>query len=87
MSDYVRLRADPALVRVSIRPVGKRYMCTVQSRLGGGHKHVAESYDVERAVFDALQYAANRNTPGVDLGMGFVYDHPMKEPDNASKNH
>jgi len=62
--------------------MGTRFMCTVQNRLGG-HKHIAESNSARRAVFDALQYAANRNMSGIDLGMDRVYEHPVKVNENA----
>ena len=76
MMFLTRFRADPALVRVGIRPHKGLWYVTISSRpLGRGviermHK------SPKGALVLALRAAEAVGFPGIDLGMGSAYEHP-----------
>lgn len=87
MSFYylARFRADPSKVRVSIRRMPNGWWrATVEERdvgqnaielpFTGMHK-----LSPVRAVVRALLAADRAQLPGIDLGMGWAYEHPYGE--------
>lgn len=74
----VRLRADPAKLRVSIRREKLAGWVASVSRCSGGFLYAARSStDPVMAVVKALQVAAAKSPPGLDLDLSRTYPHPF----------
>lgn len=73
--DLVRLRANPRLVRVSVRRVGSHWRASVQS---GNYLTFTTREDASDAVEAALLEAAACRFPGVDLNCQWTYPHPQR---------
>lgn len=75
-----RFRADPARVRVAVRPVGRLTLVTITER-ASGRWVCATASGPRKALALALREAERRELPGIDLSMGWAYQHPMFRPD------
>ena len=77
MSRLTRFRADPRKVRVSIRQSDVGWVARVASR--DGARTISEWHKLSpvRAVVKALLAAERSGLPGIDLSMGWAYDHPQ----------
>ena len=76
-----RFRADPELVRVSIRREGDMWRAIVGERdeeAATVPRQWDLSPDPKGAINGALRQARNANMPGIDLDMQWTYDHPWK---------
>ena len=73
----VRFRADPALVRVSLRHEGGKWVATVRDR-SSYWKVSALRDDPRIAVLAALSDAAGHSMKGIDLCLEWAYEHPWK---------
>lgn len=62
VSKLARFRADPDKVRVSIRPIGRRWYALVGSRSDPAKAYGESSEDPYDALFSAL-YSAEGNVP------------------------
>lgn len=74
-----RFRANPGVVRVSIRQAGDRWIAFVAPRdVTAGLSFYYNSSDPKCAVLKALQLAQRKGMPGIDLDLQWAYDHPQK---------
>lgn len=76
--NLARFRADPEKVRVSIRRDGDVWIAAIESRVCGASAatYVGQHRFAYRAVVLALLAAERAELPGVDLSMGWTYEHP-----------
>lgn len=72
----VRLRADPAKVRCSIRREGDQWRVWVRE-LGAKVVLTATGKDPTAAMLSALEKAKNIGMDGIDLDLMWAYDHPQ----------
>ncbi len=70
-----RFRADPAKVRVGVRRTEQGWYVRVISR-SDGRQHSAVDTGPRKALVRALRAAEAAGLPGIDLGMGWAYEHP-----------
>lgn len=79
MRRLARFRADPKKVRVSIQREGDFFVSSVRSRDESApySSFHGKSKLARVAILRALRIAEG-NIPGVDLSMGWTYDHPWK---------
>lgn len=77
-----RFRANPARVRVGVRPMTDGWLATVATRKGAPHEVRRTAATPCEAVDAALDAADAAGMDGVDLGMGWVYPHPFKEDES-----
>lgn len=73
----VRLRANPAIVRVAIRRVRDRWRVKVSAQ---GIVFFATREQPEQALAAALAFAHAHNLPGLDLDCQWAYPHPQGRP-------
>ena len=71
----VRFRADPSKVRTALRPSLGFWFATVET-LNGDLRFTQIRTTPKAAMDAALELASNAGMIGVDLGMGWAYDHP-----------
>lgn len=71
-----RFRADPRKVRVAIRRDGAEWVATVSLRHGFG-SYSARATGPRKALVKALRKADRYGLDGVDLSMGWAYEHPQ----------
>jgi hypothetical protein len=77
MASVDRFQADPAKVRVSVRPHCRRWLATVMAREDPDVEYTGWQDTPEEAVAHALATAAHDGLDGIDLSMGRAYDHPF----------
>ncbi len=75
-----RFRADPRKIRVSIRRTGKNWLATITER-SSGKCVIYLAARPRQAVRMALRLAMNADLDGIDLGMGWAYEHPQHPED------
>ncbi len=85
MSEYVRLRANPEKVRVSLRRRGQGWIAYVEV-LADGRLTVAESFTAAMAVEQALAEADDNGFDGIDLGCDWAYRHPQNPRSATAKD-
>lgn len=73
----VRLRANPAIVRVAIRRVRDRWRAKVSAQ---GTVFFATRELPHQAIDAALAFAHANNLPGIDLDCQWTYPHPQGAP-------
>lgn len=73
-----RFRADPRKVRVSIRRDGAMWVAVVSDRVGSGPRFEAVASGPRKALVKALLLADADGLSGVDLSMGWAYEHPQR---------
>lgn len=73
----VRWRANPKKIRVAICKTPTRWQVTVTCR-NSNQSVVCRSAVPERAIMKALKLAEKKGFYGIDLGMGWAYEHPWK---------
>ena len=73
----VRWRANPEKIRVSIRNCSGSWQVTITCRATGDFV-TSKSLTPEKAVMSALKKADRKAFEGMDLGMGWAYEHPWK---------
>ncbi len=78
MRYLTRFRADPALVRVAIRHHKGLWYVSISSRPRGRGVIERMHKSPTRALVLALRAAESVDFPGIDLGMGWSYDHPQR---------
>lgn len=72
-----RFRADPALVRVSIRNTAEGWVVRIAPRRKNDTFFAsARNADPEKAVYDALVLANAYRFPGMNLGLDDAHTHP-----------
>jgi hypothetical protein len=74
-----RFRANPRKVRVGIRREDGGWVATVALR-AGGRMFEARATGPRKAVVKALLMADASGMDGIDLGMGWTYEHPQTLP-------
>lgn len=74
-----RFRADPRRVRISVCWLfdSRLWRVTIAERSGAGQLYTARHFDPEQAVQRALAHAVHHDLDGVDLSMGWAYEHPF----------
>ncbi len=79
-----RFRADPTRVRTALRPLraghghGDRWVVMVDARDGTrGVQRIGS--DPRATMLEALTVAEEIGLPGIDLDMGWAYEHPWGE--------
>ena len=81
-SNLARFRADPSKVRVSVRRDGDRISLCIQSRAeplcGVDVTNVSFNPSDIESKMDRLLGRADGYVEGVDVGMQWAYQHPMK---------
>lgn len=88
MRRLVRFRADPRRVRVAVRRDGDEWVATVSPRLGVPvltAAHLRRSWSARsrsplKALAKALRAADDAQLGGMDLSMGWAYEHPHWSP-------
>jgi len=80
----VRLKANPKKVRVGVRRDGVCWTVTLTSLSDPSYPDsiIVTRYSVEYALHEALCQAEDIGMPGIDMGMGWAYEHPQ-HPENA----
>lgn len=74
----VRLRVNPEKICIKVRRDSKRGMWRVEMiSLVAPRSVIAHHKYPTRALALALRLATRADFPGVDLGMGWAYDHPQ----------
>lgn len=72
----VRFRADPRKVRVGVRPQNNGvFQVTIGAR-DGSCRVFAFATSPKKALVKALQRAEREQLPGLDMSMGWAYEHP-----------
>ena len=72
-----RFRANPSKVRIGIRREETWWVATVSSRDPRGPVYQATATGPRKALVKALLSADADGLDGVDLSMGWAYDHPQ----------
>lgn len=72
-----RFRADPRKVRVSVRRSGAAWTACVSDKACYGHRYEAVASGPRKALVKALLLADADGLDGVDLSMGWAYEHPQ----------
>lgn len=72
-----RFRADPGKVRVSFRRCRGLWIASVESRARGPN-FAAVHDDPGLALEAVLEMAEDAGLEGLDLSMGWSYEHPMR---------
>jgi len=72
-----RFRADPRKVRVAIRRVGREWVVWISSRATPTRGCEGRATGPRKALAKALLAADAANLDGVDLSMGWAYEHPQ----------
>ncbi len=73
-----RFRANPHTIRVGVRAItATMWKATITLRDGKRPRVVRYGTTAARAVALALREASNRKYPGIDIGMGWAYEHPQ----------
>lgn len=74
-----RFRADPRRVRISVCWLfdSRLWRVTIAERSGAGRVVDGRHVDPEQAVLRALAHAVRQVFDGVDLSMGWAYEHPF----------
>jgi len=73
-----RFRADPRKVRVSIRRNGSNWVASVSNKTTYGPRFEAIATGPRKALVKALLLADAGGLEGVDLSMGWAYEHPQQ---------
>lgn len=75
-----RFRADPKKVRVAVRKMEDGFICTIGPRVRDDEhpKRWAFGRTARSAIFRALHDAERQGMPGIDMSMGWAYEHPFK---------
>ncbi len=68
-----RFRADPSKVRVTMRPHGREWVCSIESDNG---LVIKRGTSPKKALVRALREADRADLEGIDLGMEWAYPHP-----------
>jgi hypothetical protein len=74
-----RFRADPRKVRVAIRRSGSEWVACVSNRASYGRRFEAVATGPRKALVKALLLADADGLDGVDLSMGWAYEHPQHQ--------
>lgn len=74
-----RFRANPHIVRVSIRRDDGGWAVAVQELRG--YRRIARAWNKSpaKAVVVAMRIAESECFGGIDMGMDWTYDHPQRE--------
>jgi hypothetical protein len=74
-----RFRADPRKVRAAIRRDGNEWVASISNRgcLCNGGCFSARATGPRKALVKALLLADEHDVDGVDLSMGWAYEHPQ----------
>lgn len=80
VKENVRLRVNPRLCRVSIQRVDDGWRYTIAVRDEPERWVQARDRTPARAFVRALRLAEAQDFPGLNLGLGWAYDHPQYVP-------
>ena len=78
VNGLARFRASPVKVRVTIHRFRDVWVVTVASRARPEQCFTSCHKRPVRATYLALKQASRAELDGIDLGMGWAYDHPMR---------
>lgn len=80
-TEFVRFRADPRKVRVTIRKKNFGNISGWSARVCARHAENEREFfsdDPRLAVQAALEHAGREGVAGVDLGLQWAYGHPWR---------
>lgn len=89
MRRLIRLRADPNLLRVSVRRAEPRWSVFISDRETGFCFVTAQDDYLVAAIEKALVTAESLGVTGIDLDMEHAYEHPQwrEESDDERVEH
>jgi len=73
-----RFRADPRKVRIAIRRKGTGWLASVSGCSPTGPLYQAWATGPRKALVKALLEANANDLDGIDLSMGWAYEHPQR---------
>ncbi len=78
MDNLTRFRANPNVLKVSIRKTDNGWSARIMRRDESGIYYGYHSTDPRRAVLKVLHIAHRMGMAGIDLQMQWAYIHPQK---------